>query len=39
VLPWPVVWEIFLINLIVKYAVTLVSLPLIYVARAPDERE
>ncbi|MEZ4736255.1 MAG: queuosine precursor transporter [Caldilineaceae bacterium] len=34
VLPWPVVWEIFLFNLIVKYAVTLVSLPLIYVA--PD---
>ncbi|MBU0511416.1 MAG: queuosine precursor transporter [Chloroflexi bacterium] len=30
-LPWPVVWEIFLINLIVKYAVTVVSLPLIYV--------
>lgn len=29
-LPWPVVWEIFLINLIVKYAVTVVSLPLIY---------
>lgn len=34
VLPWPVVWEIFLFNLIIKYAVTLVSLPLIYVA--PD---
>lgn len=34
VLPWPVVWQIFLFNLIVKYAVTLVSLPLIYVA--PD---
>lgn len=34
VLPWPVVWEIFLFNLLVKYAVTLVSLPLIYVA--PD---
>lgn len=34
VLPWNVVWEIFLVNLIVKYAVTLVSLPLIYVA--PD---
>lgn len=33
-LPWDVVWQIFLINLIVKYAVTLVSLPLIYVA--PD---
>ena len=33
-LPWPVVWEIFLINLIVKYAVTVVSLPLIYVVPA-----
>jgi queuosine precursor transporter len=33
-LPWDVVWQIFLVNLIVKYAVTLVSLPLIYVA--PD---
>ncbi len=33
-LPWAVVWEIFMINLIVKYIVTLVSLPLIYVA--PD---
>jgi queuosine precursor transporter len=34
VLPWTVVWEIFLINLLVKYGVTLVSLPLIYTA--PD---
>lgn len=34
VLPWPVVWEIFIFNLIIKYGVTLVSLPLIYVA--PD---
>lgn len=31
-LPWGVVWQIFLINLLVKYAVTLLSLPLIYVA-------
>ncbi|MBN2043634.1 MAG: queuosine precursor transporter [Anaerolineales bacterium] len=31
VLPWSVVWEIFLFNLIVKYAVTVLSLPLIYV--------
>ena len=30
VLPWNVVWQIFLFNLIVKYAVTVVSLPLIY---------
>ena len=29
-LPWNVVWEIFLVNLLVKYGVTLVSLPLIY---------
>lgn len=34
VLPWPVVWEIFLINLLVKFGVTLLSLPLIYLA--PD---
>ena len=34
VLPWPVVWEIFIFNLIIKYGVTLISLPLIYVA--PD---
>ncbi|MEA2007643.1 MAG: queuosine precursor transporter [Chloroflexota bacterium] len=31
VLPWGVVWEIFLINLIVKYGMTLLSLPLIYI--------
>lgn len=31
-LPWGVVWEIFFFNLIVKYAVTLLSLPLIYLA-------
>jgi uncharacterized PurR-regulated membrane protein YhhQ (DUF165 family) len=35
-LPWPVVWQIFLFNLAVKYAVTLVSLPLIYLTRDPD---
>ena len=29
-LPWNVVWEIFLFNLIVKYAITILSLPLIY---------
>jgi queuosine precursor transporter len=34
-LPWDVVWQIFLFNLIIKYAVTLVSLPLIYVTRDP----
>jgi uncharacterized integral membrane protein (TIGR00697 family) len=34
-LPWPVVWDIFLVNLMVKYIVTVVSLPLIYLA--PDQ--
>lgn len=34
--PWSVVWEIFLFNLIVKFGVTLLSLPLIYLA--PDRR-
>jgi hypothetical protein len=38
-LPWSVVWQIFLINLIVKYGVTLASLPLIYVARDPAKAE
>ncbi len=33
-LPWGVVWQIFLFNLMVKYAITVVSLPLIYVV--PD---
>lgn len=33
-LPWPVVWDIFLFNLLVKFGVTLLSLPLIYVT--PD---
>ncbi len=28
--PWPVVWQIFLFNLIVKFGVTLISMPLIY---------
>lgn len=38
--PWPVVWEIFLFNFVVKFGVTLVSLPLIYLTpdrRWPDE--
>jgi uncharacterized integral membrane protein (TIGR00697 family) len=35
-LPWPSVWGIFLVNLLVKFAVTLVSLPLIYIV--PDQR-
>jgi uncharacterized PurR-regulated membrane protein YhhQ (DUF165 family) len=33
-LPWTDVWEIFLVNLVVKYLVTLCSLPFIYIA--PD---
>ena len=33
-LPWSVVWEIFLVNLLVKYGITLLSLPLIYLT--PD---
>lgn len=28
--PWPVVWQIFAFNMAVKFAVTLVSMPLIY---------
>jgi uncharacterized integral membrane protein (TIGR00697 family) len=36
-LPWSVVWQIFVVNLLVKYGVTLVSLPLIYIA--PDRAE
>jgi hypothetical protein len=35
-LPWLVVWQIFLFNLAVKYAVTVVSIPLIYTT--PDRR-
>lgn len=35
-LPWAVVWQIFLFNLIVKFGVTIVSLPLIYVTPDPD---
>lgn len=40
-LPWSVIGEIFLFNLVLKYAVTLVSMPLIYVTRDRDwsERE
>lgn len=35
-LPWPVVWQIFLFNLVVKYLVTLISLPLIYTTPDAD---
>ncbi len=37
VLPWNVVWQIFIFNLLVKYAVTIVSLPLIYVTPIREE--
>jgi hypothetical protein len=36
VLPWATVWGIFVVNLLVKYGVTLLSLPLIYIV--PDKR-
>jgi hypothetical protein len=36
-LSWEVVWQIFVINLIVKYGMTLLSLPLIYLAPADKE--
>lgn len=39
VLPWAVVWQIFLFNLLLKYAVTLVSMPLIYVTGDADWSE
>lgn len=39
VLPWDVVWQIFLFNLLLKYAVTLISLPLIYTTRDADWSE
>ncbi|MDH5607635.1 MAG: queuosine precursor transporter [Anaerolineae bacterium] len=32
VLPWSVVWDIFMVNLMVKYGITLLSMPLIYLA-------
>lgn len=38
-LPWSVIGEIFLFNLVLKYAVTLVSMPLIYVTRDRDWSE
>lgn len=36
VIPWTAVGEIFLFNLIVKFSVTLISLPLIYIYPDPD---
>jgi len=37
--PWPVVWEIFWFNVAVKFTVTLVSLPLIYLTPDRDWEE
>ncbi|MCF6277995.1 MAG: queuosine precursor transporter [Anaerolineales bacterium] len=36
ILPWTVVWQIFFFNLVVKYGVTVISLPLIYLM--PDQK-
>ncbi len=36
VLPWQIVWEIFVANLIVKYGITLLSLPMIYLVAERD---
>ena len=36
VLPWDIVWQIFFFNLVVKYGVTLLSLPMIYLV--PDRK-
>jgi len=38
-LPWGVIGQIFLFNLILKYVVSVVSMPLIYVTRDRDWRE
>jgi uncharacterized integral membrane protein (TIGR00697 family) len=37
-LPWPVVGQIFVFNLVLKYAITLVSLPLIYLGTEGSPR-
>lgn len=37
VLPWDVVWQIFIFNLLVKFGITIVSLPLIYLAPKDEE--
>lgn len=37
VLPWSVVWQIFIFNLLVKYGITLISLPLIYLAPTEED--
>ncbi|MCB0063758.1 MAG: queuosine precursor transporter [Caldilineaceae bacterium] len=35
-LPWAVVWQIFVFNLVIKYGVTLISLPFIYLTPEPE---
>ncbi len=35
-IPWTAVWQIFIFNVIIKFTVTLVSLPLIYIYPDPD---
>jgi uncharacterized integral membrane protein (TIGR00697 family) len=36
-LPWPVIWQIFAMNLIVKFSITLFSLPMIYLTPDPEK--
>lgn len=38
-LPWSVVWEIFVFNMLIKYGLTLLSLPLIYLAPQKFSRD
>ncbi len=38
-LPWKTVWEIFVFNVAVKMAVTVVSIPLVYMVRDPETFE
>ncbi|MEW5775128.1 MAG: queuosine precursor transporter [Thermodesulfobacteriota bacterium] len=38
-LPWAVVWEIFVFNMLVKYGLTLLSLPMIYLAPQKYSRD
>ena len=35
-LPWAIVWQIFVFNLIVKFGITLLSMPLIYASPDPE---
>jgi uncharacterized integral membrane protein (TIGR00697 family) len=37
VLPWSVVWQIFLFNLAIKFVMTLISLPWIYLVPSRNE--